>query len=343
MPNQSLTFHMPAEWEPHKATWLAWPFNIETWPEKYLAEVQDIWWQMIQHLSLGEEVHVLANDRSLVDSTLLSLRASAKQSQIHFHQILTNDAWIRDYGPIFVQGPHGKTILDFGFNRWGGKYPDWQLDNQVPSQVSSLLGLPRVDGQMILEGGSIEVNGKGFLLTTEQCLLNPNRNPQLSKAAIETRLKNFFGANTIGWLPAGIAGDDTDGHIDDLARFVNASTIIAVAEEDPSDENYKILQENLRVLKSLRDVNGKPFEIVTLPMPAPIEDPFVKGRLPASYANFYIGNAVVLAPIFNDKNDERVLTTLRKFFPTREVIGINCSKVVVGLGAFHCVTQQEPI
>ena len=342
MPNQSLTFHMPAEWEQHKATWLAWPFNIETWPEKYLAEVQDIWRQMIQHLSLGEEVHVLVND--LRHSGPRAWIHDAKRSHpVHFHPILTNDAWIRDYGPIFVQGPQGKTLLDFGFNRWGGKYPDWQLDNQVPSQVASLLNLPRVDGQMILEGGSIEVNGQGFLLTTEQCLLNPNRNPQFSKLEIETRLKNFFGVSTIGWLPAGIEGDDTDGHIDDLARFVNANTIVAVAEEDPSDENYKILQENLRVLKSLRDVNGKFFEIVTLPMPAPIEDPFVKGRLPASYANFYIGNAVVLAPIFGDKNDERVLSTLRKFFPTREVIGINCSKVVVGLGAFHCVTQQEPL
>lgn len=334
-------YRFPAEWEPHVATWLAWPHNPETWPG-CLAEVQPVWAKMAAALSWGEQVQILIKDENILQNAKTLLASEKCQiKNIIFHKIPTNDSWMRDCGPVFMKGPQGKVLLNFEFNMWGGKYPPWDLDNDVPNQLSALLKLPKVDTGIILEGGSIEVNGQGVLLTTEQCLLNKNRNPQLNKTQIEDLLKKYLQVNDILWLPGGIEGDDTDGHIDDLARFVNETTILCVVEQDPQDENYKILQENLKILKSFKTSQGKPYEVIEIPMPKPIEYEGV-GRLPASYANYYIGNSVVLAPIFKDPQDEKMISILKKFFPSREIVAIDARKMVVGLGAFHCVTQQEP-
>lgn len=338
---RELGYRMPAEWEPHAATWLAWPQKLATWPGRIKA-IPPIWIQMIKVLHVHEAVHVCVNDVATEELIKTMLRRHDIGSNVILHQIPTNDAWARDHGPIFVKCDAEKQlqIIDWGYNSWGGKYGPWDLDDVVPQKVADYLKLPYYEPGIILEGGSIDVNGRGTLLTTEQCLLNKNRNPHLTKTQIEQYLKDYLGVTNILWLGEGIVGDDTDGHIDDITRFVNPTTIVTAVEEDPADENYKPLQENLKRLQSMKDQDGKAFNILTIPMPGPVV--YEEQRLPASYANFYIGNGSVLVPTYNHSNDERALATLKKVFPERRIVGINSIDLIWGLGAFHCVTQQQP-
>jgi agmatine deiminase len=254
----------------------------------------------------------------------------------------TNDAWARDHGPTFLVGPRGSepALVDWGYNAWGGKYPPFDLDDQVPKYVAQFTGRRRFEPGIILEGGAIDPNGEGALLTTEECLLNPNRNPGLSRAEVERYLRDYLGARHVLWLGRGIVGDDTDGHIDELARFVGPRTVVAAVEQDPRDANYEALQDNLHRLRSMTDQDGRPLEVIPLPMPRALfqED----ARLPASYCNFYIANGVVVAPQYDDPADAEVLQTLARLFPTRQIRGISAVDLAWGLGAFHCITQQEP-
>jgi len=268
----------------------------------------------------------------------------APLQNVRFHYFPAYEPWCRDHGPIFIvrerDGKRERAIVDWGYNAWGGKYPPFDLDDAVPQHVARLRNLPLFSPGIVMEGGSIEVNGRGTLLTTEACLLNKNRNPHLSKAEIERYLCDYLGVSNILWLGEGIVGDDTDGHIDDLSRFVSANTIVTVVEGDPADENYAVLQDNLKRLKTLRDQDGNPFRIVELPMPGRIEHE--EQRLPASYANFYIANEKVLVPTYRDRNDEKAIQILQLEFEDRRVVGIDSTELIWGLGSFHCITQQEP-
>jgi agmatine deiminase len=270
--------------------------------------------------------------------------AGVNLQAVTLHEIPTNDAWARDHGPIFVkrqrQGRAELAVTDWLFNSWGQKYGPWDLDDVVPQKIAARFNLPVFEPGIVLEGGSIDVNGQGALLTTEACLLNPNRNPTLSREEIEDYLRAYLGVQKILWLGDGIAGDDTDGHIDDLARFVDPSTVVCVVEEDPTDVNYACLQENYARLRRMTDQAGNPLRVIPLPMPSPVEHD--GNRLPASYANFYIANGVVLVPTYDCPNDQRALALLQEAFPSRRIIGIHCADLVWGLGAIHCVTQQQP-
>ncbi|HWO42754.1 MAG TPA: agmatine deiminase family protein [Candidatus Eisenbacteria bacterium] len=340
---RSLGYAMPAEWAPHRATWLAWPHNRETWPEA-LERVRDAWLAMIRALIPGEEVCLLVNDEPMrrdVEARLV--HAGLPLDRIPLLVVPTVDVWTRDYGPTFVTRgePLDPVALnDWIFNGWGNKYQGYDRDDGVARALAALLGLPVFEHDVVLEGGSIDVNGAGICLTTEQCLLNQNRNPALDRATIETFLGEALGVERVVWLGRGIAGDDTDGHIDDIARFVNPTTIACVVTEDPRDENYKALQENYERLQSARDAAGGRFSVVKLPSPEPVVH--AGAALPASYANFYIANHAVLVPTFDDAADREALGILRELFPGRAVIGISCRAVVAGLGGIHCVTQQEP-
>ncbi len=335
---------MPAEWEPHRGTWLSWPHKEASWPGKF-GPVPDIFARMVGLLAGREEVHInVAGPEMEADVRRLLADEGADTGHVFFHCNPTNDAWCRDHGPIFVQRTSGEVaeqaILDWGFNAWGDKYPPYDLDDVIPTRIGRELGIPVHHPGMILEGGSIEVNGRGTLLTTEACLLNPNRNPQLSREEIEATLCAHLGVRHILWLGDGIVGDDTDGHIDDLTRFVDPQTVVTVIEEDPADENYEPLQENLERLRTMRDQDGRPLRVVTLPMPRAL---YHEGqRLPASYANFYIANGLVLLPTYDPERDAEAQTALQRLFPGREVVGVDCTDLVWGLGAFHCVTQQWP-
>ncbi len=327
---------MPAEWEPHAATWLSWPHNLETWPGKF-DPVPAVFAQLVGHLQ--EPVHILVTGEAMAQEVQSLLQAQgAWRADIQLHPIVTNDCWARDHGPIFITRPGELALVDWGFNSWGGKYGPWDDDDQVPTQVADLLGLPRFSPGIILEGGSIDVNGQGLALTTEQCLLNRNRNPHLTRTDLEQYLRDYLGVEQVLWLGEGIVGDDTDGHIDDLARFVNPTTVVCVLEEDPADENYALLQANYERLLRLAGDPG--LTVHALPMPSAHYYDGV--RLPASYANFYIANGVVLVPVFGDPQDAIALATLQKLFPNRKVMGIYCTDLVWGLGALHCVTQQQP-
>jgi agmatine deiminase len=331
-------FRMPAEWEPHEGTWITWPHFEGTWPGK-LDAVVPIYVEIARALHTGEAVHINVLDEAAEGVVRELLRLEGVEGNVHLHRVPTDNEWVRDYGAIFVvrddDGGRARLATDWGFNNWGEKYPDFALDNRVPDRMADILGTPIEAHDFILEGGSIEVNGKGTLLTTESCLLNPNRNPDATKEDIERRLRDTFGVHDIVWLGDGIVGDDTDGHIDDLTRFVGPDTVVTVVEEDPDDENYGPLQENLDRLRTLDR-----FEIVTLPMPAPVV--WDGHRLPASYANFYIGNRVVLLPAFDDPADAEAQATMQHLFPNRTVVPIDCRDLVWGLGAFHCLTQQVP-
>lgn len=306
---------------------------------------------MIRHLAPGEEVHVNVADAAMeADARATLAHANVPTYNVTFHYHPTNDAWCRDHGPIFVQRGSEQAILDWGYNAWGGKYPPFELDDEIPSRIADELGLPVHRPGMILEGGSIDVNGCGTLLTTEACLLNPNRNPDLTRDQIETMLCDWLGVSHILWLADGIVGDDTDGHIDDITRFVDEHTVVTAVEDDPRDNNYELLQDNLRRLQTMTDQDGDPLRIVTLPMPRPVY--FEDQRLPASYANFYIGNDVVLLPTYDDPRsvvpaqgtpDANAKAILQRLFPTRRVVPINCVDLIWGLGAFHCLTQQWPV
>ncbi|NOT07220.1 MAG: agmatine deiminase family protein, partial [Gemmatimonadales bacterium] len=300
---------------------------------------------MVQHLVPHEEVHINTGTAALEASARRELaRAGVPLDRVFFHRHPTNDSWCRDHGPIFVQREAGdgreQLILDWGYNAWGGKYPPFDLDDVIPTRIGAELGIPVESPGLVLEGGSIDVNGLGTLITTEQCLLNPNRNPHLTKPEIETHLRDFLGVTTILWLGDGIEGDDTDGHVDDLTRFIGPSTVVTVVEEDPADPNYAPLQDNLVRLRTMADQDGDPLRVVTLPMPPAM---YQDGqRLPASYANFYIANEVVLLPGYDPVQDARAASALQPLFPDRRVVLIDCRDLVWGLGAIHCVTQQWP-
>jgi agmatine deiminase len=335
---------MPAEWEPHRGTWLSWPHKEASWPGKF-EPVPGIFATLARHLAEHEEVHINVAGPAMEAEALGALEAAgADRRRIFFHYHPTNDAWCRDHGPIFIQRGSGarreQAILDWGYNAWGGKYPPFDLDDVVPRRIAQELGLPLYEPGIILEGGSIDVNGKGTLLTTEACLLNPNRNPRLDRSGIEEYLCAYLGVSKILWLGHGIVGDDTDGHVDDITRFVSADTVVTVVEDDPADENYEPLQENLERLRGMTDQDSRPLRLVTLPMPRPL---YQDGqRLPASYANFYVANGIVMLPAYDPARDALAAATLQSLFPDREVVGVDCSDLVWGLGAFHCVTQQWP-
>ena len=336
-------FRMPAEWTPQEAVWLSWPVDD---PRHWGGAKRDLihgkFAEIAATISRFEPVRINAPEAEHDAIRSLCNRAKAVPERVELFDHPHNDVWCRDHGPIFVKhGDSGETaVTDWGFNAWGGKFPPFDLDDSIPRQIATALGKRVFDGGMILEGGAIEVNGAGQLLTTEAVLLNPNRNPHLGRDEIEQRLRDGLGVKEILWLEKGIEGDDTDGHIDDITRFVSAGTIVTALEDDPADENYEPLQENLKRLQGMTDQNGQPFRIVTIPMPRPVY--FEEHRLPASYANFLITNGRVLVPIYNCDRDAGALETLQSLFPGRQVVGIDCTKLVWGLGAIHCVTQQQP-
>ncbi len=341
------SYFMPPEWAFHKATWLSWPHRLETWPGKF-EPVPAVFVEIISWLSSSEEVHINVLDEAM-EREVYALLCNSRHEQIQlerifFHRIPTNDAWCRDHGPNFVfrttDGRVEKIIVNWAYNAWGEKYKSYADDNAVPERIASLLHLPLVSPGMVLEGGSIDVNGKGILLTSEACLLNPNRNPSLSREEIEQELCRYLGIEKVLWLGDGIVGDDTDGHVDDMARFVNETTIAIAVEEDPFDANYEVLQANLKRLQRYTDLNGNPFKVLKLPMPSAVY--FNGDRLPASYANFYIANTVVLVPTYRCSQDFEAIEILQECFPERNVIGIDCSDLVWGLGAIHCITHEEP-
>ena len=340
-----LGFRMPAEWEPHLGTWFTWPRPAGiSFPDKY-DTVPPVYAELIRHLVEVEQVHINVWDADMEATArgLLKLHG-APVERINFHHFPAYEPWCRDHGPIFVVREHGgrreRAVVDWGYNAWGGRYPPFDLDDAIPQHIARLRGLSLFSPGIVMEGGSIEVNGQGMLLTTEACLLNPNRNPQLSQREIEGYLRDYLGVTHILWLGEGITGDDTDGHIDDLARFVNPSTIVAVVEDDIEDANYQLLQENLRRLRLARDQNNRLFKVVKLPMPGFVE--YQGQRLPASYANFYIANGLVLVPTFRRANDKAALDILQKGFSDRKVIGVDSTELIWGLGSFHCLSQQEP-
>ncbi len=341
-------FRMPAEWEPHRATWIAWPHHARDWPGKFAA-IPWVYAEIVRHLTRSETVCILVNDAKAEHRVRRALRkAGVNLGAVEFYHVPTNRVWTRDYCPLFVVNAAGAVALtDWHFNGWA-KYPNWQYDDAVSARVAELLGRPIrqpvVNGRrVVLEGGSIDVNGQGLLLTTEECLLSPvqARNPGLSQTDLERMLGEYLGVRKVLWLNRGIAGDDTHGHVDDLARFVAPRTVVVVVEDDPADENYLPLQENLERLRGMTDLEGRPLEVVPLPMPDPVV--FTGQRLPASYANFYIANDRVLVPTFNDPQDRIALGTLAELFPGRTVVGIHATDLVWGLGTLHCLTQQEPL
>jgi agmatine deiminase len=340
---RALGFRMPAEWERHEATWLSWPrADGISFPERYDV-VPGLWSAMAAALSHGEAVHVNVTDAAQEASVRGALAAApdARLERIVLHRIPTDEPWCRDHGPTFVVRDGELALVDWRYNAWGGKYPPWDRDDRVPEQIAALLGVRRFDPGIVMEGGSFDVNGRGTVLTTESCLLNPNRNPSLDRGALETYLRDYLGVAAVVWLGEGIVGDDTDGHVDDLTRFVGPRAVVTMVEPDPADENHCLLADNVRRLQAACDQDGRPLEIVELPMPGPVV--WDGQRLPASYANFYVGNDVVLMPTFAHPNDAVALAILAHCFPGRRIAGIDATALVWGLGAFHCATQQQPV
>lgn len=334
-------FVMPAEWMPHQATWISWPHKRESWPGKF-EPVEPVMAKFVATMAASELVRINVLDEAHERHVKAILDGKVPAANVRFHRFRTNDAWCRDHGAIFVTNRQRELLaLDFQFNSWGGKYPPFDLDNAIPPQMAEALGVQCQSVDMVLEGGSIEVNGAGALLTTEQCLLNPNRNPSMSRSDIEQQLREKLGVQQIIWLGDGIVGDDTDGHIDDLTRFVAEDTVVTVVESNRSDENHDALAENRERLDAIRLDDGRPLKVIELQMPRPVE--FEGDRLPASYANFYIGNTRVVMPSFNDPADEPNRRALAQCFPGREVVAIDCTDLVLGLGTFHCLTQQVPV
>ena len=348
---RALGYRMPAEWEQHEATWLAWPHNPEDWPGKF-ASIPWLYAEIVRLLAARERVHLVVEDSAMQKRvTGMLRRAHANLDNVSFHAWPTDRGWTRDSGPIFVRNASGQVaITNWQFNAWA-KYDDWHLDDQLPGRVTELLGLPEWQPmievekgakRIVLEGGSIDANGAGVLLTTEECLLSEvqQRNPGLSRAQLEQAFSDYLGIDQVIWLDRGIAGDDTHGHIDDIARFAGPSTIIAAVEPDTRDPNHAPLAENFRRLNAARTPEGKQFDVIELPMPRPVV--FRRQRVPASYANFYVANGLVLVPTFHDPNDRVALNLLAEVFPDREVIGIHSVDLIWGLGALHCMTQQQP-
>lgn len=341
-PPAKLGYSMPAEWEPHEATWISWPHRDGiSFPNCY-DRVLPTFVKMAVTIAESELLRINVTDAAQ-ERTVRKLLSKAPPERLEFHHIPTNEPWVRDHGPIFVKRKQAPKVaaLDFGYNAWGWKYPPFDDDDAVPAQVGSALGVEVFDySDFILEGGSIDVNGKGALLTTEACLLNPNRNPELDRGKIEALLRESLGVKTIIWLGEGIEGDDTDGHVDDITRFVGPNSVVTVIEEDANDPNHYPLQANFSRLEQVQLAKDEPLEILRLPMPSRI----VRDgqRLPASYANFYIANQCVLLPIFGETNDAWAESVLRGAFPDRTIVPIDCRELIWGLGAFHCLTQQQP-
>jgi agmatine deiminase len=338
---RKLGYTMPAEWEAHECVWLSWPHNRGTFP--FLEEVETTFARMIAALYPNEKVQLLVRDAEMKSRVHQMLKDAGIPGEAMETSIaIYADVWFRDYGPTFVVNRRERKIamVAWKFNAWGEKYTDLMGDDAIPSFLNTVLSLPLFEPGVVLEGGSIEVNGEGIVMTTEQCLLHPNRNPTLSRKEIERYLQEYLGVKMVLWLCEGIAGDDTDGHIDDIARFSDSRTILCAVEEDENDENFQPLQENLRILRKARDSEGNPFHVVPVPLPGKREEQGM--RLPASYLNFYIGNGVVIVPVFRHYNDERALEIIGKAFPGRTVVGIDCRSMVQGLGTLHCVTQQQP-
>ncbi|HKW99905.1 MAG TPA: agmatine deiminase family protein [Bryobacteraceae bacterium] len=333
---RELGFRMPAEWEPHAATWIAWPHNRDDWPGRF-APVPWVYGEIVSKLARVERVRVIVEDRDEEQGARRILKKTGTDlDAVEFFAWPTDRVWTRDFGPIFVRNAQGQVaVTNWRFNGWA-KYDNWKRDNAVTAKLARRLRMREWQPGLVLEGGSIDVNGRGLMLTTEECLLSPvqARNPGLGRAQIEKALRDYLGVQRVIWLRNGIAGDDTHGHIDDLARFVSRDTVVIVSEPDKSDPNYELLRENLRLL------GREPLRVVKLPMPRPVI--FNGQRLPASYANFYIANKLVLAPTFNDPADRVALTTLARLFPDREVVGIHSTELVWGLGTLHCMTQQQP-
>ena len=337
----ALGYRFPAEWEPHAATWFSWPRPEGiSFPDAY-EEVLPALIKMVDALRESEPVNINVPNADF-EQIVRKQFAGIDISHVTFHHIPTNECWCRDHGPIFVKrdADHSLAIIDWDYNAWGWKYPPVDFDEDVPTRIAETLGLEVFYPKIVMEGGSLEVNGTGTLLTTTSCLLNANRNPDLSRAQIEQKLRDYLGVRHFLWLVDGIAGDDTDGHIDDISRFVERQTVVTVVEDDPEDVNYEPLQHNLHLLKEMQIEDGSPLHVMALPMPSAVIKQ--EQRLPASYANFYIANKVVLLPIFHQATDAWAISVMQQAFPTRRIVGIDCRELIWGLGAFHCLSQQQP-
>ncbi|HVT85262.1 MAG TPA: agmatine deiminase family protein [Chitinophagaceae bacterium] len=341
---KELGYYFPAEFAPHVATWLSWPHKEASWPGK-IHTIYPYYTQFIKELTKSEKVNINVNDQPMKDFAIQQLQMiDTDLSKIEFFFHPTNDAWCRDHGPAFLINPNAatkKVIVDWNYNAWGNKYPPYDLDDVIPTLIATHYHIPVYYPGIIMEGGSVEFNGKGTLMTSTACLLNPNRNPDLNQQQIEETLFHYYGVEQVLWVDEGIVGDDTDGHIDDTVRFVNEDTVIAVIEEKKSDDNYELLQKNLGQLKKMRLLNGKQLNVIELPMPDEVI--YEKQRLPASYANFYIANRSVIVPTYRCDKDEKVVRIIQECFPNRNVIGIDSTDLIWGLGSFHCLSQQEPL
>lgn len=340
---KQLGYYFPAEFAPHDATWLSWPHKEASWPGR-LQAIFPSYCRFVKELSLSEPVCINICSEAMAAFAKRHLeKEGVDLARVRFFLHPTNDAWCRDHGPAFLINPSAeqkKAIVDWNYNAWGGKYPPFAQDDIIPSLIGKHYGIPLFYPNIIMEGGSVEFNGRGVILTSTSCLLNPNRNPHLTKEQIEAYLMHYYGAECVLWVDEGIVGDDTDGHIDDTVRFVNEETVLAVVEENQEDENYAPLQKNLKQLQQMRLLNGKPLNILELPMPKAVI--YEEQRLPASYANFYIANTVVTVPTFRCDQDDRALQIIQTCFPTRRVVGIDSTEIIWGLGSFHCLSQQEP-
>ena len=340
---RELGYHFPAEFAPHEATWLSWPHKEESWPGK-IHNIYPAYSQFVKILTLSEKVRINVKDEQMKNFALSHLQlAGVDLSKVEFFFHPTNDAWCRDHGPAFLINPHAdikKVIVDWGYNAWGNKYPPYDLDDVVPTLIGQHFKIPVFNPGIVMEGGSVEFNGKGTVLTSTCCLLNENRNSHLSQGDIEKYLSDYYGVDQILWVDEGIVGDDTDGHIDDTIRFINDDTVLTVVETKVHDENYELLQQNLKSLSKMRLLNGKQLNVVELPMPDEVV--YDDMRLPASYANFYISNKHVIVPTYQCEKDDKAIEIISQCFPEREVVGIDSTEIIWGLGSFHCLSQQEP-
>ena len=341
----ALGYSFPAEWEPHAGTWFSWPRPEGiSFPDKYHTVPENLA-RIFKEIAARETVHVNVpngNYEKIVREQLKQHGCPLRNVQFHHNK--TNESWCRDHGPAFVVNRAKKklAIVDWGFNAWGGKYPPYDDDDAVPTRVAEQLKLPVIQTPIIMEGGSVDFNGRGTVMTTTDCLLNKNRNPSMSKLEIEQALKDYYGQTNVCWLTGGIDGDDTDGHIDDLARFISPTQIVIAVETDAKDKNYKMLRSARKQVDKLRDQDGNAFEIIELPMPKPVI--YDGQRLPATYVNFYFINGALLAPTYRDRrNDKRAIQILQRHLPNHKVIGIDCVELIWGLGAIHCLSQQQPL